>query len=81
MAITVGAFEAKTHFSELLARAARGETVVVSKHGTPVAKLGPLLDGAAGGDSMAAFDEILRARGGMSLNGLRSKDLKAEGRR
>ncbi|MDR1189101.1 MAG: type II toxin-antitoxin system prevent-host-death family antitoxin [Bifidobacteriaceae bacterium] len=81
MAITVGAFEAKTHFSELLARAAGGETVVVAKHGAPVAKLVPLSHGDASRDSVAAFDEILGARPGMGLGGLRSKDLRAEGRR
>lgn len=37
--ITVGAFEAKTKFSELLDRVERGEEVVVTRHGKPVAKI------------------------------------------
>ncbi len=37
--ITVGAFEAKTKFSELLDRVERGETVVITRHGQPVARL------------------------------------------
>jgi prevent-host-death family protein len=37
--ITVGAFEAKTKFSELLTRVERGETVVITRHGQPVARL------------------------------------------
>lgn len=40
---TIGAFEAKTHFSELLERAARGEVIQITKHGHPVARLVPSL--------------------------------------
>ena len=44
MADTVGAFEAKTHLSELLARAEEGEEVTITKHGRPVARLVPVSD-------------------------------------
>ena len=37
--ITVGAFEAKTHLSTLLDRVAKGEEVVITRHGKPVARL------------------------------------------
>lgn len=37
----VGAFEAKTHFSELLERVNVGEQVVITKHGKKIAKLIP----------------------------------------
>ncbi len=39
---TVGLFEAKTHLSELIARAERGEEVVITRHNKPVAKLVPI---------------------------------------
>lgn len=39
---TVSAFEAKARFSELLAEASRGEIIVVTRRGEPVAQLGPL---------------------------------------
>lgn len=39
--ITVGAFEAKTKFSELLDRVERGEEVVVTRHGKTVARIIP----------------------------------------
>lgn len=39
--ITVGAFEAKTKFSELLDRVERGEEVVVTRHGKTVARMVP----------------------------------------
>ncbi|MGL4729851.1 MAG: type II toxin-antitoxin system Phd/YefM family antitoxin [Bosea sp. (in: a-proteobacteria)] len=37
--ITVGAFEAKTKFSELLDRVERGEEVIVTRHGRRVARI------------------------------------------
>ena len=38
---TVGAFEAKTRFSELLKRVSQGEEVTITKHDKPVARLVP----------------------------------------
>ena len=38
---SIAAFDAKTRLSELLDRAARGETFEITKHGRPVGKLGP----------------------------------------
>ena len=37
----VGAYEAKTKFSELIARAEKGERFVVTKNGRPVARIEP----------------------------------------
>lgn len=39
---TVGAFEAKTRFSSLIEEAERGETIIVTKKGKPVAQIGPV---------------------------------------
>jgi prevent-host-death family protein len=39
---TVGAFEAKTHLAELLDRVSRGETIVITRHGVPAARLVPI---------------------------------------
>lgn len=39
---TIGAFEAKTHLSELLDLAAMGERFTITKRGKPVAMLVPL---------------------------------------
>jgi prevent-host-death family protein len=39
---TVGAFEAKTHLSELLDRASKGETITITRHGVPAARLVPV---------------------------------------
>jgi prevent-host-death family protein len=39
---TVGAFEAKTHLSDLLDRVARGEKITITRHGVPAALLVPV---------------------------------------
>ena len=39
---TVNLYDAKTHLSELVERAARGEEVVIAKAGEPKARLVPL---------------------------------------
>ena len=38
---TVGAYEAKTHLPKLLERVMKGERITITKHGVPVAVLGP----------------------------------------
>jgi prevent-host-death family protein len=39
---TVGAFEAKTHLSHLLDRVGKGETITITRHGIPAARLVPV---------------------------------------
>ncbi|MGH9526457.1 MAG: type II toxin-antitoxin system Phd/YefM family antitoxin [Terriglobales bacterium] len=39
--IEVGVLEAKTRLSELLARVEKGQEVIITRRGRPVAKLGP----------------------------------------
>lgn len=41
----VNIYEAKTRLSELVDQASRGETVIIAKAGTPMAKLAPLASG------------------------------------
>lgn len=42
MAETVNLYEAKTHLSDLVDRAAAGEEIVIAKSGKPLARLVPL---------------------------------------
>ncbi|MFN0117012.1 MAG: type II toxin-antitoxin system Phd/YefM family antitoxin [Elusimicrobiota bacterium] len=44
MTISIGAFEAKVKFSELLEKAAAGETIFITKHDRLKAKLVPAED-------------------------------------
>lgn len=37
----IGAFQAKTHFSQLIERVAKGEEITITKHDKPVARLVP----------------------------------------
>jgi prevent-host-death family protein len=41
---TVGLYDAKTHLSSLVDRAAEGEEIVISKSGKPMARLVPMGD-------------------------------------
>ena len=38
---TVGSYEAKTHLPQLLERVEHGETITITRHGRPVARLVP----------------------------------------
>jgi prevent-host-death family protein len=78
---TIGAFEAKTRFSELLARVAKGDSFTVTKHGVPVASLGPVGVAARREDAKRAMREIAEASRHMRLDGLRIRDLINEGRK
>lgn len=42
---TVNIYEAKTHFSDLIDRVAKGEEVVIARRGKPVARLAPIPGG------------------------------------
>jgi prevent-host-death family protein len=76
----VSAYEAKTHFSQLLARAEKGERIVITKHGRQVAALVPLKQEPA-----RSFEEVLRSvaeiRKGNRLDGISIRELIDEGRK
>lgn len=76
---TVGSYEAKTHLSRLLDEVAGGETIEITKHGRPVARLVPPA-GAEKTDVDAAIAAIRAARVGMRLEGLSIRELIEEGR-
>ena len=78
---TVGAYEAKTHLSELLEKVEAGEEIVITKHGAPVAKLVPVRKEASAEERAAAIRRIQKLGAQLSLTGLKVKDLIAEGRR
>ena len=40
--VQIGAYEAKTHLPRLLDRVARGESLTITRHGKPVARLVPV---------------------------------------
>lgn len=78
---SVGTFEAKTHLTRLLERVARGERIVITNRGRPVAMLVPPeiaaeADTARVGREMLAYrDRVKRTLGGSF------RDLAHEGHR
>lgn len=78
---TVGAYEAKTHLSELLEKVEAGQEVTITKHGNPIAKLVPIKKEARVEERLAAIQRIQKLAAGLSLGGLKVKDLISEGRR
>ncbi len=77
---TVGAFEAKTKFSELLQRAERGEEITITRRGKPVARL-TRIDSDAARRAATAIERLKELREGTTLGGLSWKDLRDEGRK
>ena len=80
MTITVGAFEARMRLSALLDRVAAGEDVVISRHGTPVARL---IRAVANDRARVqqAIDELRRLRRTTRLDGLNWREQRDTGRR
>jgi prevent-host-death family protein len=80
---SVGAYEAKTHLPQLLDRVEDGETILITRHGKPVAKLVPASGARVAPDLRQAVKEMLefRDRHGPKLNGLSVRELIEEGRR
>ena len=78
---TVGAYEAKTHLSELLEKVEAGAEITITKHGAPVARLVPVKKEANAEERAAAIQRIQKLASGLSLSGLKVKDLIREGRR
>jgi prevent-host-death family protein len=58
---TVSAYEAKTHLPRLLRAAERGETVIITRHGKPVAQLGPVKEHDRE-EVLAVIERMKRAR-------------------
>jgi prevent-host-death family protein len=79
--IAVGAYEAKTHFAELLGRVESGEEVTITRHGTPIARLIPVKKAATSEQRRAAIHRWRESAKGLSLGGLKVRSLIGEGRR
>lgn len=76
----VGLFEAKTHLSDLVERAKRGERITITKRGVPAAMLVPV-DQQASMSVSEAIDQLLELRKTISLGGLTIQQLRDEGRK
>ena len=75
----VGSYEAKTHLAHLLEEVERGEVIVITRHGHPVARLVPVSPERTSVADVA--DALREARAGVTLGGLSIRELIDEGRR
>jgi prevent-host-death family protein len=76
----VGAFEAKNKLGTLLDWVENGEEVLITRRGKAVARLVPAEPGFDRAKARRAADGLLDARRGVTLGGLKIKDLVNEGR-
>lgn len=76
-----GAFYAKTHFSELLADVAKGDKILITRHGLTVAMLIPFTQSEEKEEVPSAIRAIKNLRAGTTLGkGLSIKEMKNMGR-
>ncbi len=78
---SVGAYDAKTRFSELLEKVEGGEEITITKHGNPVAKLVPLRVKSTPERRRAAIARWREISKDIKLRGLKIRDMIDEGRR
>ena len=78
---TVGAIDAKANLPELLQRVEAGETIVITRDGQPVAHLVPAPARPTTNGTAALIERWIESRKGVTLGGLRARDLINEGRR
>jgi prevent-host-death family protein len=57
---TLGAFDAKTHFSRILEMVSKGKEFIVTKHGKAVAKISPMIDNVEA-DAQALYQKRVEA--------------------
>lgn len=74
----IGAYEAKTRLSELLARVSRGERITLTRRGVPVAMLVPVTRGEPVAEVVA---ELRAFRKGRRLGALSLRELIEAGRK
>jgi prevent-host-death family protein len=80
---TVGSYEAKTHLPQLLERVEHGETITITRHGKPVARLVPAVASTPRPDVAAAIEAMIefQEEEGPTLGGkITIRDLIEEGR-
>jgi len=71
----------KESLGDLLDLVARGEQVVITRDGRPVARLVREPTDRSSAEARAAVDRIIARSKGVTLGGLKIKDLITEGRR
>jgi prevent-host-death family protein len=76
----IGAFEAKNRLGSLLDEVEKGNEIIITRRGKPVARLVPITSGFDQARTKRAAARIVARSKGASLRGLKIKDLIGEGR-
>lgn len=78
--VKIGAYDAKTHLSEILQKVAQGEHFIITRNGMPLAQLIPVAEKNREG-VQSVIDKLKSLRKGKTTGKLRVRDMIAEGRR
>jgi len=78
---SIGAFEAKTHLSDLLDRVSRGEKITITRHGVPAAMLIPVVETKAKLTHGEIVDGMRKLRKRAKPGKVSVREMVAEGRR
>ncbi|GDX99684.1 antitoxin [Phycisphaerae bacterium] len=79
--VSIASEDLPARLAELLTRVAAGEEFILTRAGTPVARVGPVQPPHDPEKVRQAIAEMRELSKGMSLGGLKIKDLMNEGRR
>ena len=78
---TVGAFEAKTHLSDLLDRVSKGERITITRHGVPAAVLVPVGEAGKKRTHKEIVDGMRALRKRIKPDRMSVREMVREGRR
>jgi prevent-host-death family protein len=76
---TVGAYEAKTHLSQLIEEVTKGQQVAITRNGTPVALLVPV-PSTQKPEAREVIRQLRELRRGITLGSLSLREMIDEGR-
>jgi prevent-host-death family protein len=78
---SVGAFEAKTHLSDLLDRVSQGETITITRHGVPAAMLVPVEETGSKPTHQEVVEGMRALRKRIKPDSMSVREMVHEGRR
>ena len=78
---SVGAFEAKTHLSDLLDRVGQGEKITITRHGVPAAMLVPVEETGSKLTHREVVEGMRALRKRVKPGKISVREIVAEGRR
>ena len=77
----IGIYEARTHFSEIIDEVVEGETIIVTRHGSPVARIVPEPPDRAAAQALIDDWFEYRNKKGITLGNLTIRELIDDGKR